>query len=674
MYILEVIPITSLPPQVPQLLSYFFNKGLPKGAIVEISIGNRRVMAVVISSELAENEKMRLKKSDFQVKKISNVMSEVPLVSDIQFKIALWLSQNYFTSLGLCLKTVLPSFFLSKHYVEGSKYYGNEEKILSHNTKYMIHNTILLSRAKNSIKNIEPEIKKVLKNKKPSFAPPTPLASEGRSKASSFGKPSEDKSKGKQVLIVVPEISTAKYFYDYFARYHETAIIHSKITPKQHRQSWDKISSDNAEIIIGTRQALFAPFSNLGLIIMGYPADEAYKSDMSPKYNTSTLAKTIAEIYSADLAFISQVPDISQYFLLKNSFLKLENKITNPRPEIKIENMLPEITSGNSSIFSRELKNNIEKFLKDKKKILIFSTRKGYSTSLICTNCRYFFKCPQCSIPLRLHISPEQSLICHRCSLVQKIPDHCPNCNSYKLKASGFAGSEKIKDEIDHLLKTGGTSSGVIIFDSTVVKNIKQESELVNKMQNLESYVCIATQALFSHRFNLKFDLIGIPSLDSLVTIPDFRAEESLFLQMEKLVDFEPKKIIIQTLHTKGQIIETITSGDYHKFYDNELQVRKLFWYPPFTKLIKLSFASPDKNKSGYEARILSEKLKMAILQMKFENSVKLMDPSPAFIEKQKGLYVYNIILKIMPDFKLSDILKFVPSNWMIDVDPKSIL
>ncbi|OGN07313.1 MAG: primosomal protein N' [Candidatus Yanofskybacteria bacterium RIFCSPHIGHO2_02_FULL_38_22b] len=637
MYILEVIPIANLPPQVPQLLSYFFSKELPKGAIVEVVIGNRKVLAVVISSEPAENQKILLKKSSFQLKKISSIVSETPLVSETQFKIALWLSQNYFSPLGMCLKTVLPPFFLKQNLeprmlnLEKSKFHLSGQEI--QNSK------LLLSRAKNIIKNITSEIKKTLRDKK-------------------------------QILLVVPEISIAKYFYNHLSQHHETVIIHSKINQKQYRQSWDKINSGDAEIIIGTRQALFAPFTNLGLIIVEDPSNEAYKSDMSPKYNTVSLVKKIAKIYSAKLLFVSQAPDVDQYLLSKNESLKLENKIRDLRSEIKIENMLSDISSGNSSIFSRELKNSIDKYLKEKKKVLIFSTRKGYSTSLICENCRFIFKCPQCSVPLRLHVSPADSLICYRCSLIQKIPDHCPNCNSYKLKSAGFAGSEKIKDELNFMFP----NTEVVTFDSYVIKNIKQEEEFEARMRDLESFVCIGTQSIFGQRFNLNFDLVGIPNLDSLVTVPDFKAEETLFLQIEKLLDFKPQKIIIQTLHTKNQILETIISGNYEKLYENELKVRKLFWYPPFAKLIKLSFASPDRNKSEYEARILSEKLKMAILQMKFENSVKLMDPSPAFIEKQRGFYVYNIILKIMSDFKISDILKFIPSNWMIDVEPKSIL
>src|SRR3989344_4331593 len=240
MYILEVIPIANLPPQVPQLLSYFFSKELPKGAIVEVVIGNRKVLAVVISSEPAENQKILLKKSSFQLKKISSIVSETPLVSETQFKIALWLSQNYFSPLGMCLKTVLPPFFLKQNLeprmlnLEKSKFHLSGQEI--QNSK------LLLSRAKNIIKNITSEIKKTLRDKK-------------------------------QILLVV------------------------------------------AEIIIGTRQALFAPFTNLGLIIVEDPSNEAYKSDMSPKYNTVSLVKKIAKIYSAKLLFVSQAPDVDQYLL-----------------------------------------------------------------------------------------------------------------------------------------------------------------------------------------------------------------------------------------------------------------------------------------------------------------------------------------------------------------------
>jgi len=639
MFIVEVIPLISLPPQVPQLLSYFFNKSLQKGAVVEVLINNRKTLAIVVGATSIEEQKASLKKSDFQLKKISNVISEEPKISDAQFKIALWLSKNYYTPLGLCLKALLPPFFLKEDY---GLNIANEK--LKDNAKSSIHNlSILLTRAKTIIKDIEPEIKKTLSQKR-------------------------------QILIIVPEISVAQYFYDYFAGYYETALIHSKVSQKKYYTDWNRVANGEMEIIIGTRLASFSPFNNLGLIIVEDPANETYKSDMSPKYDTPDLVKKIAEIYSCKIIFVSRILDIKTYYLIENERLEVQNNIATRQLNIDTVDMIQELKSGNFSLLSRNLGEQIKEYAQKNKKILIFSSRRGYSGVLLCENCSFTFKCSRCSVPFKIHRLPVSTLICHRCSSTQQIPQNCPNCHSYKLKAAGFPGTEKIKDHIDHLLQSNGDKTDIFVIDSSFIKTVKAENELINRMKESESYICIATQMIFSHRFTQNFDLIGIINVDSLTTVPDFRSEEQLFYQFEKLLDFKPNKIIIQTYNTDSPLLNLLVAGEYTKFYEKELQSRKIFGYPPFIRLIKLSFASPNKNESEYEARILSEKLKMAISQRKLEDRIKLIGSSPAFVEKQKNLYIYNVILKISPEQKPDEILRFVPSYWAIDIDPKSIL
>lgn len=638
MYIIEVIPLITLPPQAPQLLSYFFNKTLSRGSIVEVLIGNRKVPAVVTSSTPIEDKKISLKKSDFQLKKISSIISEESKLTNLQFKIASWLSKNYYASPGLSFKTLLPQFFLNP------KYPFSYPKIEIKDTRSPSTGPkLLLINAKKIIDELQSRMPTVI-------------------------------SHGQQVLIIIPEISVAKYFYDILAGYYETILMHSKIGVKQNYKDWLKISSGNVEVIIGTRQTLFAPFSNLGLVIVEDPANMAYKSDMSPKYNTRDLALKISELYSADILFISQIPDITSYFFAKNDLYKLENKKTIPKIDIQIEDMSSEIKSGNFSILSRELAGIINRYSVENKKILLFSARKGFSSSMICGNCGFYFKCPQCSIALRFHKIPEQMLICHRCSFSQKVPESCPNCHSYKLKGGGFAGSEKIKNELDLLMRSAGIAKPVFILDASFIKNSKQELGLIKEMAESSSFVCIATQAIFSHRFNLKFDIIGITNLDGLTINPDFRTEEELFIQFEKLLDFEPEKVIIQTFNPESSIINSLILRNFSEFYDKELRARKLFMYPPFARLVKLSFASLDKNKASYEARVLDEKLKMVLVQRKLEDRVKILGSSPAFIEKEKNLYIYNIILKFSPEFRVDEIIRFVPSNWSVDIDPRSIL
>ncbi len=638
MYVIEVIPLITLPPQVPQLLSYFFNKTLPRGSIVEVLIGNRKVLAVVTSSIPIEDRKISLKKSGFQLKKISSIISEEPKLTDLQFKIASWLSKNYYTAPGLSFKTLLPHFFLNP------KYQFSYPKIVVKDNKLSpVSPKLLLINAKKVIDELKSKIPKFL-------------------------------SRGQQVLIIVPEISVAQYFYEILAGYYETALIHSKIGVKQNYKDWLRISSGNAEVIIGTRQALFAPFSNLGLVIVEDQANMAYKSEMSPKYNTRDLALKISELYSADILFISQIPDITSYYFAKNGLYLLEDKKATHKIDTKIEDMSLEIKSGNFSIFSRELVNSIDKYAIENKKILLFSTRKGFSSYMICENCGFYFKCPQCSIALRLHKLPEQMLICHRCSFGQKVPESCSNCYSYKLKGGGFAGSEKIKNELDLLLKNRGINKPIFVLDSSVIQKSKQELDLIKEMADSDSFICIATQAIFSHRFNLKFDIIGITNLDGLTTNPDFKTEEELFIQFEKLIDFEPEKVIIQTFNSESSIINPLISRNFSEFYDKELRARKLFMYPPFARLVKLSFSAYDKSKASYEARVLDEKLKMVLIQKKLGDKVKILGSSPAFIEKEKNRYIYNIILKFSPEFRIDEIIDFVPSSWSVDIDPKSIL
>jgi len=642
-YIIEIIPLASFPPQVPQLLSYFFNKKLLRGSVVEILLGNRKVVGIIVSSSDIEQEKASLKKSDFQLKKISAVISETPLISDTQLKIALWLSKNYSTPLGLCLKTALPPFFLKKNYewtVNQSNARVQDAKL----TKTQLPKPlVLLTRARDIIKNIEPEIKKVLNKKK-------------------------------QVLIIVPEISTAQYFYDYFAGYYEVSLMHSRASMKKHYKEWQRITSGEAEIVIGTRLALTSTFNDLGLVLLEDPFNESYKSDMTPKYWTPDLAKKIAELHSCRIIFISQTPSVESQYLIKNNIYTTLNPPTSPRPIIEIADMIHEIKSGNFSLFSRSFFEELIQAVRTNKRVLIFSPRKGYSGFFLCKNCGFSFKCDLCSVPLKLYKKPEPFLVCRRCSTVHKVPEFCPNCKSYQLKTAGFFGSQKISETVGQIFQNSEMKPDIFVFDSDSVKTQNAEKEVLKKIEESRSSVCIATQMIFGSRYSSRFDFIGITNVDALTTLPDFRSEEQLLQQFEKLVDFEPEKIIIQSYNSESQVINSLVSGNYDQFYEQELKNRELFRYPPFARLIKISFKHSSRDKAGYEARVLVEKLKMGLVYQKLEKRVKLLGPSPAFVEKERGLYIYNIIVKILPDEKIDNFLRLVPSDWSIEVDPRSIL
>ena len=648
MYVIEVIPLTILPSNVPQLLSYFYNRKLEKGAIVEIPFGNRKIQAAVVASNPLEDQKIILKKTGFQLKKISNVISEVPQISNNQFKTALWLSGCYYAPLGYCLKTVLPSFFLKKdHETTISPETPPQGDALNRSRRRLAKPLFLLANAKETLDNILPFIKNV---------------------AGGQG----------QVALIVPDTSTMEYFYKNLAQNYDVVKISSALSNKNLYGAWKRISSGRTEIILGTRQALFMPFKNLKLLVIDDVLHEFYKSDMTPKYNTPDLAKTIANIYEARIVFISTISGVENYYRLKNKEYDLLDE-TKPRSLVKIIDMVGEIKSGNFSLFSREFKNQILALINpsnQKKKILIFSPRRGYSGVLVCQNCGYAIKCKECGIAFRVHKTTDLVLVCHHCSRSLKMPENCPNCNGLKLKTAGPAGTQKIYDEIQKLIAVNNIDKiSVQILDADVIKNETEEEDITNEVEKPHTSILIATQMIFSHRYDMRFDLVGVLNADSLISYPDFRTEERLFYQIEKLLDFQPKNMVLQTYNPENETILTASAGNYKDFYNKELEIRKVFSYPPYSRLIKLTFRHKYKDKASYEARILSGKLKMAIAQMGLAQKVKLIDSYPSFVEKERGLFAYNIVLKILPEMEnFRDILKFVPSNWSVDVDPRSII
>lgn len=411
---------------------------------------------------------------------------------------------------------------------------------------------------------------------------------------------------------------------------------------------------------------------------------EFYKSDMTPKYNTPDLAKTISNIHGAKIIFVSPVIGVENYYQTNNKEHTLINK-TKTRKQLKVINMVSEIKNGNFSMFSQEFKDQILSLINQtgqNKKILIFSPRRGYSGLLVCQNCGYAVKCKECGTTFRVHKTTGLILVCHHCSRTIKIPENCPNCNSFKLKTVGPAGTQKIYDEIQRMLMVNNLKVPVLILDTDVVKNETEEEEIIQEIKSPQTSIIIATQMIFSHRYDVEFDLIAVLNTDSLINIPDFKTEERLFYQIEKLIDLlpagkhdQPKNITLQTYNPENRAISTASDGNYREFYDKELETRKMFYYPPYSQLIKLSFKHRSRDKASYESRILSEKLKMVIGQLKLGQKIKIIDSYSSFTEKEKGLFVYNIALKILPEFEnIKDILKYIPSNWSVDVDPRSII
>jgi primosomal protein N' (replication factor Y) len=255
------------------------------------------------------------------------------------------------------------------------------------------------------------------------------------------------------------------------------------------------------------------------------------------------------------------------------------------------------------------------------------------------------------------------------------MPGNCSVCGNHNLKTVGPAGTQKIYDEIRAQLTTADIKATVLALDTDIVKNETEEEEIISEISKSKSAVLIATQMIFSHRFYLNFDLIAVINADALTNMPDFKSEENLFYQIEKLVNFEPKKLLIQTYNPENKLIEKTAEGDYTNFYDNELKLRQVLDYPPFFKLVKLTFKHTNRDKASYTAKVTTEKLKIAVARAKLEETIKIIEAGPSYIEREKGLYVYNIFLKVRENYQnINELLKYAGPGWIVDVEPRSLL
>ncbi|MDP3953960.1 MAG: primosomal protein N' [bacterium] len=662
MYIIDVIPLAFVPRNQSQILSYFNKEPLERGAVVEVALGRQKIKGVVIGSDNIKNRKLDFKKSvDFSLKNISKVVSKEPIVSGSQLEIARWMSNYYYAPLGVCLKTVLPPFWMKKKYqacLSGRQVSSHRQgrgpaesggsKYQALNTKYLIPNTkFLTTKLKQHELDYKNDIDKTLQDKK-------------------------------QVFLLVAENTAGNYFLEAYKKYNPV-FISSDLSNKEYYKIWQDVDSGNARLIIGTRIGLFLPFKNLGLIIVDDESNEFYKSDMMPRYSGVELAELVAGLNGVEVIRSAVVPRVESQVVSSKYQVLSGNKNT------KIIDMVQEIKAGNFSVFSRELKESIFENIEDGKNTILYIPRRGLANFIICEKCGYILKCPNCTASLVPH-EASQSLFCHHCNHQEPKPKLCSNCGSYKLKLYGL-GIEKAEKELKKLFEyTGMKLPEVFHLDSDSTKNDdKVEKEVINKFMTSGGGILLATQILFSHKYYVRVPLIGIINGDTLINIPDFKAEESLFRQIYTLKSMADE-LIVQTHNPEDVAIKLASKGSLEEFATGELENRKEFAYPPFAQFIKLTYRHKNPVKARNEAKILAEKLKYRVRVTSYElRATDIIGPTPAFISRERGMYVWNIILKTQDTRnnnqinseeikKRNELLRMVPAGWLVDVEPVKLI
>lgn len=359
-------------------------------------------------------------------------------------------------------------------------------------------------------------------------------------------------------------------------------------------------------------------------------------------------AQELSDYYLVSLGIAMRAvmlhPDEKNYkkYLVTGPMIDIDDVEIKNAKNIKIVDMRKEIRDANYSIFSRHLKEALQTF----DRVIIFIPRKGYANFLLCKDCGTGIKCPNCSASLVVH----QNLRCHHCGFEQLKPKTCPSCNSYNLKPYGV-GIEKVEVELLKFFKYQNLKIPSIVKLTSEIKKIPENWD-----------VLLATQSLFTTRLP-PVPFLAIINADTLIHIPDFRAEEILLRQTLLLASMA-ERTIVQTYNPDDPALVAAATGTVDEFWKKELEQRKQFDYPPFTKLIKLIYRNADNRKAKLVAQNVAEKLGGT--------------PYPALISRERGQYVWNILLKSPPtlNFKPETLnsLRNLPPDWQIDVDPLSVV
>ena len=457
-------------------------------------------------------------------------------------------------------------------------------------------------------------------------------------------------NENKSSILLVPEISlTPQTVNRFIARFgkENIAVLHSKLSVGERYDEWNKINEGRAKIIIGARSAIFAPVSNLGIVIIDEEHDSSYKSEMTPRYDAKDIARFIARENNIPLVLGSATPDLDTYYRAKNeeiTLLKL-NKRANESdlPEIEVIDLREELAKGNKSMISTRLYEEIENNLKNKKQTILYLNRRGYSTFIMCRNCGYTAKCKNCDINLTYH-SNTNKLKCHYCGREENILTECPECGSKQIRYFG-TGTQKLEAEINKLFPEAST----IRMDVDTVSKKNSHEQILDKFKNENIDILIGTQMVVKGHHFPNVTLVGVIAADGSLNIDDFRANEKTFQILTQVAGRAGRgeskgRVIIQTYNPDNFSIECAKKQDYELFYNTEIGMRKQLKYPPFCDIILIGFSSESEKEVQKTANSVHLYLKNRVIN---ENiGIILYKALPSPIDRIKNRYRWRILIK----------------------------
>ncbi|MBO5137263.1 MAG: primosomal protein N' [Spirochaetaceae bacterium] len=651
---------------IPQTFTYKAENELSSfvapGMRAEVRFGNRRMIAYIlsVSSTVPENLSFPLEK----IKPVQKILDKEPIFTQEHIQLSAWMARYYLCSQGEALSAMIPSgrretenpsFSFAEDAIEFSKCSLSEEQNLA-------ANAIVTSSSKLHYL----------------------YGATGTGKTEVFLQAAENLlEKGKGVIYLVPEIGlTHQVIEAVIRRFGQTvAVLHSHLTPSQRLKEWRRIISKDARIVIGARSAVFAPVPDLGLIIIDEEHDSSYKSGNTPRYHARQVAIYRCNTLKIPLVMGSATPSVEAWHLMeKGTILRhtLTKRLAGGKPpEIQVVDLTK--TNKDSGCISPLLCDEIRLALAEKRQIILFLNRRGFTHFFRCNTCGYELKCKNCSVPLTYH-KTEKRLRCHYCGWILEPPSICPECASIDVGYSGF-GTEFIEAETNAKFPSAKISR----IDTD---NISKKGELQEKLKEFRAGnidILLGTQMVAKGLNFPNLKLVGVIMADTGLHMPDFRAAERTFSLITQVAGragrfFPDGKVIVQSFCPEREAIAFACNGKIQDFYQQELIQRQILGFPPFSRLIRLVFRSASLTESKKAAESAAEIL--AIESKKLALEIDILGPSECPLAMIAANHRWQILLRGISTSTLQKICarflygyKSSPNVYIeVDVDPVNMM
>ena len=467
---------------------------------------------------------------------------------------------------------------------------------------------------------------------------------------------------GRKALVLVPEISLTPQMIlrlkSQFGR--RVAVQHSALNHTERLLQWQMIQDGGADIVVGTRSAIFSPLENIGLVIIDEEQEHTYRSESAPRYSAHEVARQRAAENGALLLLASATPSTESYFAAqkgRTQLVRLTKRYGgNPLPRVQIVDMRAELASGNPREISLALEDAIRRNLEAHKQTILLLNRRGYQTVAQCEDCREVLKCPKCSVPMVYH-KASHKLLCHYCgSQMDPPPKNCPACGG-KLQYRGF-GTQKAEEELAKLFPEARILR--MDQDSTAAKDAHEK--LLARFADHEYDIMVGTQMVAKGLDFEDVTLVGVLGIDSLLFAQGFRAYETVFSLITQVVGRsgrakDPGFAIIQTTDPDNPVLNLAAAQDYDAFFEQEIAYRRLGLYPPFCGLCVIGFAGGKEIEVARAAARFSALLGQQAAKQP-DLPLRVLGPTPGNIEKINDTYRYKLTIKCRNDRRFRDLVR----------------